>query len=104
MTYGYVSDIEGDETVMDTPEVTVLVNIGQLPPAQALAIAREAASDDLTDSQRGKLMKGEEIHDEHVEAVFHLPIGGALTALDAIDVVDLPEQPPTVDDSGVDDE
>jgi len=94
MTHGYASDVNGDETVMDSPDVSVCVDISDLPPQQALAIAREAGSNDLSDEQRGRLMDGKRLDDDYCDAVFHLPLGHALTALASINALDLPEEPP----------
>jgi hypothetical protein len=94
MTEGYVSDIDGDDTVMDTPTVTVSINIANLPPAQALAIEQEAGDSDLTDVQRGQLMDGERLDTDYGNVRFHLPLGPALTALASINAVDVTADAP----------
>lgn len=96
MSHGYVSDINGDDTVMDSPEATLSIDISQLPPRQALAIAREAGLDQQEDYIVGQMMKGDVALEQDMnDAVFHLPFEAALTALDELDV--LTEQPTTED-------
>ena len=94
MTQGYVSDVSGDETVMDYPDATVTISLSDLPPQQALAIAQEAGENELSDEQRGRLVDGKRLDTDYCNATFHLPLGHALTALAAVDAVELPEKPP----------
>jgi hypothetical protein len=93
MAEGYASDIDGDDTVMDSPHVTVSIDLSTLPPQQALAIAHEDI-DQFEPYNIGSLMQGEDVTDAMSDAQFHLPLGHALSALDELDVIDLPEQPP----------
>lgn len=94
MTEGYVSDVSGDETVMDSPDATVRIDIADLPPEQAFAIAQEAGETQLTDAQRGKLADGQRLSTDYSDVTFHLPLGYALTALASVNAIDLPEEPP----------
>lgn len=97
MAKGTVSDIDGDDTVMDGPDATVSIDLSKLPPQQALAIARKAGIEAQDPYVVGKLMQGEvnETDMDHLEsAEFHLPLGPALTVLSQLGVIELPEQPP----------
>lgn len=95
MTQGIASDINGDDTVMRDAEATICIDISQLQPSQALAIAREGGLDQLSDETLGALVKGE-MPDGYVPQVeFHIPIEAALTALDELNVIG---QPPTAED------
>jgi len=94
MSEGYASDIDGDDTVMKEPQVTVSVDLSNLSPEQAMALAQETGLDQFDPRPLGLVMKGEDATDLMGDAEFHLPLGPALTALDELDVVDLPQQPP----------
>ena len=94
MVQGYASDVNGDETVMDYPDATVRINLADLPPQQALAIAQETGQTDLSDEQRGRLADGKRLEDDYCDATFHLTLGQALSALAAIEAVSLPQEPP----------
>jgi hypothetical protein len=102
MADGFISDVDGDETVMDHPTTRVCMNIADLPPAQALALDQQAGESDLTNQQRGALLNGEQIDAEYVDVRFHLPIGPALTALAAINAIDIPQDAPDTPDEIVD--
>lgn len=97
MTEGTVSDIDGDDTVMDGADVTVSIDLSKLSPEQALAIAREAGLEDQDPYVIGRIMSGE-VTEEDMEyladAEFHLPLGPGLTLLAQMGVIDLPEEPP----------
>lgn len=96
MVQGYVSDVPGDDTVMETPTVTVTIDVSSLPVEQALAIINETDPSEQEQWVLGALMQGnDDVMDELRDVEFHLPLGPALTALDHIGVVDLPEEPPT---------
>lgn len=95
MTEGYASDVNGDETVMDYPDATVRINLADLPPKQAFAIAREAGDTELSDEQRGRLVDDKRLEVDYCEATFHLPLGHTLTALSSVNALDLPEEPPS---------
>jgi len=89
MAEGYASDINGDDTVMDTPEATISIDLSQLQPAAALSLAQAAGLDQQRDETVGCLVKGNE--PEHIEdARFHIPIEAAITALDELDVMTAP--------------
>jgi hypothetical protein len=88
MAQGYVSDRDGDDTVMDDPDVTVSFRLDNLPPAQAFTLAQRGACD-LTDEQLGKLARGEDADIAHQYAEFHLPLQAGLVALTNLDVLDL---------------
>ena len=88
MTEGYVSDIIGDDTVMDEPEATLSIDISQLEPAQALQIARAAGLDQQDDLTVGQLVQGKEIDDDYIQdAEFHIPIEAAVTALEELQII-----------------
>lgn len=93
MTQGYVSDADGDDTVMEEPHVTVSIDLTQLPPEQAFAIAQEAGFDQQYDYTIGQLAHGDNDADDLQPAEFHLPIGVGLTALAQVGVLDLPDDP-----------
>jgi hypothetical protein len=97
MTQGYVSDADGDDTVMDSPHVTVSIDLTQLPPAQALAIAQAAGFDQQYDYSIGQLAQGDADPDDLQDAEFHLPIGVGLTALAHVGAIELPSNPEDVD-------
>lgn len=99
MAEGFVSDIDGDDTVMESPEVTISIDLEQLPPEQALAIAGEAGFDQQEAYILGQMLQGDDDYYENDvnDAVFHVPLGPALTILDQMGVVDLPEDPSDVD-------
>lgn len=92
MTDGCVSDIDGDDSVMDSPDVTVSIDLSTLPPEQALQIAQQAGFEQFDPEIVGFLVQGKEIHRGSAE--FHLPLGPGLTALSELDVIDIPEEPP----------
>lgn len=93
MSNGFVSDVDGDDTVMDEPHVTVSIDLKQLPPEQAFLIAKEAGLEQQEDYTVGQLAKGNDRIVDLQDAEFHLPIGVALTALDAVGVIDIPNDP-----------
>lgn len=98
MTEGTISDIDGDDTVMDGADVTVSIDLSKLPQEQALALAREAGLEDQDEYIIGRLVKGEADEQDmnHLnDAEFHLPLGPGLTLLAQMGVIELPEQPPT---------
>lgn len=97
MTQGYVSDADGDDTVMDEPHVTVSIDLTKLPPAQALAVAQAAGFDQQYDYSIGQLAQGDADPDDIQDAEFHLPIGLGLTALSAVGAIELPENPEDAD-------
>lgn len=100
MAEGYVSDVPGDDTVMDEPEVVVRVDVSQLPPEQALAITQQNDFADQSPDKDwviGALMNGEDVTENLNPVEFHLPISAALTALSSIGVVDVPENPSELD-------
>jgi hypothetical protein len=101
MTEGYASDVEGDDTVMDSPHVTVSIDMSQLPPEQAMALAQEAGLDQFDPEAVGRLMVGEDATDLLGDATFHLPLGPGLTALSELGAVDLPQEPPEAPDEAV---
>jgi hypothetical protein len=88
MAQGYVSDRDGDDTVMDDPDVTVSFRLDKLPPAQAFMLAQSGACD-LTDEQLGKLARGEDANITHQYVEFHLPLQAGLVALTNLDVLNL---------------
>lgn len=94
MTEGYASDIDGDDAVMEEPHVTVKVDLQQMPPEQALAIAQQAGFDQFDEYDLGLLMKGKESTDIR-PAEFHISYGPALTALSNIGVLDIDHEPPS---------
>jgi len=95
---GYVSDVPGDDTVMDEPTVTVSIDVSNLPREQALAIVQQADPSQQEPWVLGALMQGDDdVMDDLRDVEFHLPLGPALTALSEIGVVDLPEEPPNVE-------
>jgi hypothetical protein len=93
MTQGYASDIIGDDTVMDDPEATIRIDLTQLPLRQALAVARAAGLDQQEDYIVGAMVKGnlDETDYQYMnDAVFHIPVEAALTALEELNVVSQP--------------
>jgi hypothetical protein len=88
MAQGYVSDRDGDDTVMDDPDVAVSFRLDNLPPQQAFMLAQRGECD-LTDEQLGKLARGEQPDLEHQYVEFHLPLQAGLVALTNLDVLDL---------------
>lgn len=95
---GYVSDVPGDDAVMDEPTVTVSIDLSGLPREQALALLQETDMGKQEPYVLGELLQGnDELQDELLDAEFHLPLGPALTALAHIGVVDLPEDPSETD-------
>lgn len=93
MSQGYASDVDGDDTVMDSPHITVSIDMSQLPPEQAMALAQEAGLDQFDPEAVGRLMV-EGDTDYIGDATFHLPLGPGLTALSELGVVELPQEPP----------
>lgn len=93
MAEGYVSDIDGDDAVMDSPEVTVSIDLSQLPPEQAATLAQTGDLSQQEPYEMGLAMQGNE--DAIMEDIeFHLPLGPALTMLSQFDVIDVPSEPP----------
>ena len=97
MTYGFVSDAEDDDTVMQSPDVTVSIDLTELPSEQALAIIQAAGIEQQYDYTIGQLAKGEDDVDDLSQAKFHLPIGVGLTALASVGAIELPEDPEELD-------
>lgn len=88
MTQGFASDINGDDTVMAEPEATISIDISQLPPRQALSIARAAGLDQQEEYVVGMMMQNEKPDENYInDAEFHIPIEAALTALDELDII-----------------
>jgi hypothetical protein len=99
MTEGFASDITGDDTVMDSPEATISIDISQLPPRQALAIAREAGLDQQEEYVVGALMQGNNVRNSDFnDAEFHIPVEAALTALEELGITES-NQPAESEDS-----
>jgi hypothetical protein len=100
MAQGYVSDRDGDDTVMDEPDVTVSFRLANLPPQQAFMLAQYGECD-MTDEQLGQLARGEDADLAHQYAEFHLPLQAGLVALTNLDVLDLDDgEEPTGEPSG----
>lgn len=100
MTHGYASDADGDETIMQDPQATFSVDLSQLPPEQALMLAREAGIEQYDPFEVGVAMQGEKNHLKTAE--FHFSLGTALTMLDEVGAINLPEQPPAVPEETID--
>lgn len=93
MGEGYISDAS-DETVMDEPQVTVSIDLTDLPPEQALSIAQEAGLQQES-WVIGELAKGEKPDGfDMADAEFHLTLGEGLTALASVGAVDIEQEPP----------
>lgn len=99
MTEGYASDVRGDDTVMDSPHVTVTIDLSQVPAQQALAIANEAGLDQQDAWIVGEMVKNDNVPCEVNDAEFHLPLGVGLTVLSEANVVDLPSDPEQLEDN-----
>jgi hypothetical protein len=100
MAQGYVSDRDGDDTVMERPDVTVTFRLANLPPQQAFMLAQYGECD-LTDEQLGKLSRGKQPELDHQYVEFHLPLQAGLVALTNLDVLDLGEGEEPDDDEEV---
>lgn len=103
MTQGYASDINGDNTVMDSPEATISIDLTQLPIRQALAIARAAGLDQQEDYIVGAMVKGDLDDSDRQymeEAEFHIPFEAAVTALEELNIIN--NTPPTEAEEVVD--
>lgn len=98
MVNGYVSDVDGSDAVMESPTATVSIDPSEVPPGQALALIREANPSDHNPYDLGELLQGEDSTQELNDIEFHLTLQQVLVALDHIDVVDLPEEPPSVEE------
>ncbi|WP_226041228.1 hypothetical protein [Natrinema sp. DC36] len=84
-----------DDTVMSSPDATVSIDVSDLPPEQALAIAREGDIENQDPYVVGEVMCGNESAvSELYDVEFHLPLGVALTVLSNAGVIDLPQEPP----------
>jgi hypothetical protein len=98
MARGYVSDVNGSDAVMDSPTATVSIDPSEIPPNQALALIREADAGEHNAYDLGELLQGEDSTQELNDIEFHLTLQQVLVALDHIDVVDLPDEPPSVEE------
>lgn len=88
MTEGFASDIINDDTVMESPEATLSIDLSQLDPQMALRVAKIAGLDDQEPWVIGEWEKGETVNAANVrDAEFHLPIEAALTALEELQIV-----------------
>lgn len=91
MTKGFVSDVDGDDTVMQSPVVTIAIDPEQLRPEQALALIQQADRGQQDSYYLGKLAKGEDVTDELEPIQFHVPLDAGLDALNGIGVLQSPE-------------
>jgi len=93
MSEGYISDADNDETVMETPEATVSIDLTQLQPEQALGLIQQSDTNQQEPWVLGALMQGDDVTDSCNDAEFHLSFGAALNALASVGAVEQPEQP-----------
>lgn len=93
MTEGVASDFSDSEAVMDDPEATFAINLGRLPPQQALMLVQTAGRlDDYNNKRVGKAMKGKEDAFEYETLDFHFTTGEALTLLQECGAIEMPEE------------
>ena len=105
MAYGFLSDVDGCEKVMDEPEVEVVININDLPSPkreQLVLILDESNVGEFTDELiadiRYHLGMGDE-YGEIPDGLIHLDIDNALTMLDIGNVIDLPNKGEKITDN-----
>lgn len=91
MTEGFVSDVDGDDTVMQRPVVTITIDPTQLRPEQALALIQQADRSQQEAYELGLLAKGEDVTDDLDPIEFHVPLDAGLDALNGIDVLQSPD-------------
>jgi len=87
MTQGYGSDVEGDDTVMNSKQVSVGVHLEDMPPQEAMLLAQQAGFDNLTDKTIATLVRGEQ--PERGTLTFDLPYEKGLEMLVNADVIDV---------------
>lgn len=83
MTEGYVTDVNGDDTVMDEPHATIEVDAQHLDRQQAITLAQEGEIDESQEYALGALVAGnDDVTPEHLGTItFHLHSRAALVAL-----------------------
>lgn len=91
MTQGYASDADGDETVMETPEVTVSIDPQAVDPETAFVLLQES-KEHMDPWVVGKLVQDNEAVDEMPDIEFHLSADAGIAALASVGVVTLGDQ------------
>jgi len=87
MTQGYVSDVDGDDTVMTQPDCTVEFDVNRLSREQAIELGQAGSVADpwaLAEATQDKSFK----YDEMGTIKFHLTLEQAVMALMSIGVMD----------------
>jgi hypothetical protein len=90
---------------MEDNPVTVSIDLTNLPPQQAFAIAQEAGLEYQEECSVGLFIQGDTHATENFyPAEFEIPLGPALTLLSDVGEIDLPENPNDVNAEEIVDE
>lgn len=91
MAHGYVSDADDDDTVMDSPHVTVSIDATNLSPQQAAALIDEKGVMDVDPYVYGELVDGNNDYLDNVGTIdFHFPLGVGFQLLASVGAIEQP--------------
>lgn len=97
MAYGYASDVDGCEKVMNYPDAEIDINLSELPPMQGERLAvflHENDVGDLDDETveeiEMNLQRGNEYGDKLPTAHVHLDLQNLILILNEANIADIP--------------
>jgi len=87
MTQGYVSDVDGDDTVMQQPDCTITLDSNRLSREQAITLGELGTVSEpwaLHEAKQGKSFD----HTQMGDITFHLTLEQAVMALMSVGIMD----------------
>jgi len=90
MTEGYVSDVNGDETVMDSPDCVVSIDTNRISREQAITLANEGEAEKEWAVKKAISSKSFD-HTKIGTIEFHIPLEKAVMMLVGAGVIDTTE-------------
>jgi hypothetical protein len=97
MAYGYASDVDGSEKVMDVPDAEVYINLDKLPPMQGERLAVILHKNDVGDLDdetvkeiEMALQKNDKYWDKLPTANIHVDLQNLIMILNEAGIADIP--------------